>query len=594
MLESEKKILRVDMKNLTVKWEDTPDKYKLLAGRGLTSAIIASEVPGLADAIGPKNKLVVAPGMVTGSTAPTSGRISVGGKSPLTNGIKEANAGGRTPHKLARAGVRALVVENQPSDRDAWYNILIRKGDAEIVQANEFRSMGAYDLIKKVYEKYDTKPGIIGAGVAGQNLLKGAGIFGNNVENTDPGRYAGRGGLGAVLGSKNVIAIITDDSPGEPIQPVDRDKFKDGTRRLSEALRSHPVTGDDGGLQNYGTNILMNIINEAGALPTRNWQTGQFEDAAKISGEAHHERVDQVIELTAGNTDACYAHACNPGCIIKCSNAVPFNNNTNMVSAFEYETSWALGANCGIGNIDDVAELNRMCNDYGLDTIETGNAIGVAMQAGVIAFGDAEGAKKLMREIAENTPNGRIVGNGAVTVGNVYGITRVAHVKGQSLPAYDPRPIKGIGVTYATNPMGGDHTAGYTIAAEILGIKGTVTDPRAMDKAELSRVFQETTAFLDSSGYCLFTAFSILDIDDGFDGLVQSVAGMLGTEYTLADVGPLGRTILDMEINFNRSAGLSRAHDRLPEFMDSEPLAPHNVVFGVTDEELDKVHPHIP
>jgi aldehyde:ferredoxin oxidoreductase len=594
MLASDKKILRIDMKNLTAKWENTPDNYKLLGGRGLTSAIIANEVPAKADPLGPNNKLIVAPGMVTGSSAPTSGRLSVGGKSPLTQGIKEANAGGRTPHKLARAGVRALVVENQPSDTDAWYNIIIKQNDAQIVQANEYHGMGAYDLISKLYDKYPNKPGIIGAGIAGQNLLKGAGVFGNNVENTDPGRYAGRGGLGAVLGSKRVIAVITDDTPGELVQPVDRDKFKAGTKALSEALKTHPVTGDDGGLQNYGTNVLMNIINEAGGLPTRNWTSGYFEGAAKISGEAHHERVDLVVAQTNGNTDATYAHACNPGCIIKCSNAVPFNDNTSMVSAFEYETSWALGANCGIDNIDDVAELNRMCNDYGLDTIETGNAIGVAMDAGVIEFGDAAGAKRLMREIAQNTAQGRIIGNGALTVGNVYGVGRVAHSKGQSLPAYDPRAIKGIGVTYATNPMGGDHTAGYTIAAEILGIKGDVTDPRALEKSDLSRAFQETTAFIDSSGYCLFTAFAILDVDSGFQGMVDSVAAMLGTDYTLNDVAPLGRKILDMEIKFNRMAGLSRESDRLPEFMYTEPIAPHNVTFDVSEEELDKVHAHIP
>jgi aldehyde:ferredoxin oxidoreductase len=582
------------MKNLTAKWEKTPDKWKYLAGRGLTSTIVSDEIPALSDALGPHNKLIVAPGMVTGSTAPTSGRLSVGGKSPLTNGIKEANAGGRTPHKLARSGVKAMVIENQPSDRDTWYNILIKKNDAEIVQANEYRNIGAYELITKLWEKYDTKPGIIGAGIAGQNLLKGAGVFGNNVENTDPGRYAGRGGLGAVLGSKNVIAIVTDDTPGDLIQPVDREKFKAGTKALAEALRTHPVTGDDGGLQNYGTNVLMNIINEAGGLPTRNWSSGYFEGAAKISGEAHHERVDLVIAQTNGDTDATYAHACNPGCIIKCSNAVPFNDNTSMVSAYEYETSWAFGANCGIDSIDDVAELNRMCNDYGLDTIETGSAIGVAMDAGVIEFGDGEGAKKLMREIAENTAQGRIIGNGALMVGNVYGVNRIAHVKGQSMPAYDPRTIKGIGVTYATNPMGGDHTAGYTIAAEILGIKGDVTDPRSLEKADLSRAFQETTAFIDSSGYCLFTAFAILDVDSGFQGMVDSVAGMLGTDYQLSNVTELGRKILDTEIHFNRRAGLSREHDRLPEFMHNEPIAPHNVTFGVSDEELDKVHANIP
>ncbi|MCE7736602.1 MAG: aldehyde ferredoxin oxidoreductase, partial [Candidatus Heimdallarchaeota archaeon] len=200
------------------------------------------------------------------------------------------------------------------------------------------------------------------------------------------------------------------------------------------------------------------------------------------------------------------------------------------------------------------------------------------------------GAIKALREVGEGTPLGRILGSGALTVGNVFGSTRVAHVKGQSMPAYDPRPIRGIGVTYATNPMGADHTAGYTIAAEILGIKGEVTDPRGVEKAGLSKAFQETTAFLDSSGYCLFTAFAILDVDEGFQGLVDTCAHMTGNNWGVEDVTKYGREILNKEIAFNRAAGLTKADDRLPEFMKTEALPPHNVVFDVTDEELDAVH----
>ncbi len=591
MLESEKKILRINMNDLSVKWEEVKDEWKHLGGRGLTSTIISEEVPALCEPLGPYNKLIIAPGLVTGSTAPSTGRLSVGAKSPLTNGIKEANAGGRTPQKLARAGVKAVIIEGHRKDKNKWYNIIIKKDNAEIVEANEYHNMGNYELIKQLWEKYGSKPGIIGSGIAGQMLLQGAGIFGNNVENSDPGRFAGRGGLGAVMGSKGIVAIITDDSDGGVIKPVNEEKFKSATAALREALIEHPVTGKNGGLQNYGTNVLINVLNEAGSLPAKNWTLGYVEHAVKISGEATHERIDLAVEKFGDQTNAQYAHACNPGCVMKCSMiVVDKDSGKEVLSPLEYESAWSLGNNTMIHTYEDVVELNRICNDIGLDTIEAGNALAVAMDAGALEFGDGPAAIKALKGVAEDTPMGRIIGSGAVTTGRVFGSNRVAHVKGQSMPAYDPRPIRGIGVTYATNPMGGDHTAGYTIAAEILGIKGEVTDPRAIDKAGLSRAFQETTAFLDSSGYCLFTAFAILDVDAGFAGLVDSYAAIMGEEFTVDDVTKFGRKILNLERAFNKAAGMTNADDRLPEFMKTEPLPPHNVVFDVTDEELDAVH----
>jgi aldehyde:ferredoxin oxidoreductase len=394
-----------------------------------------------------------------------------------------------------------------------------------------------------------------------------------------------------VLGKKKIIAIITDDIDGGIIQPLDKEKFRVGANALKEALQSHAVTGIDGGLQNYGTNVLMNILNEAGGLPSKNWKNGYFEGASKISGEAVHERID-LVKAEFPDSDATYAHACHPGCVIKCSNAVPKVNANGevIVSPLEYESAWSLGTNTLIDDLDDVSELNRICNDLGLDTIETGNAIAVAMEAGVIPWGDGKAAIELLKKVGDGSELGRIIGSGAKTVGDVYGVSRVAHVKGQSMPAYDPRAIKGIGVTYATNPMGGDHTAGYTIAAEILGIKGEVTDPRTLEKADLSRAFQETTAWIDSSGYCLFTAFAILDIDEGFQGMVDTVSAHLGTPMTLDDVTKIGRETLNIELEFNEKAGFNKADDRLPEFMYNEQLPPHNVTFDVSDEELDKVH----
>jgi len=575
------------MTDQSIKEEPLPEKYKTFGGRALTSNIICDEVDPLCHPLGPNNKIVIAPGIVTGTDGPSSGRLSVGGKSPLTGGIKEANAGGLTAQKLAKLGIKALIIEGKPRD-DKWWNIYITKDKIELQDGAWAHQMGVYQLIDEIWKKNPNKPGIIGCGPTGQRLLKASGIFGNNIENSDPGRYAGRGGLGAVLGSKKIIAIITDDTGGDKPEPINPDKFEKGRIALRDALLKHAVTGKDGGLQLYGTNVLTPIINEAGALPTRNWTKGRFEHAAKISGEATKETVDKCKEKFGDASEGKYAHACHPGCIMRCSNVVPDTETGKaIVSPLEYESAWALGANTEIASLKDVATLNRVCNDVGLDTIEAGNMLGVVMEAGVIPFGDGPKAIELLKETAKGTPLGNLLGSGALAVGDAYGVTRVAQVKGQSLPAYDPRVIKGIGVTYATGTMGGDHTQGYTIAAEILGIKGEVTDKFSLEKADLSRAFQATTAFIDSAGYCLFTAFAILDIDEGFQGMVDSVNAMLGQDV---DAVEYGTAILKRELEFNRKAGFTKAHDRLPEFFKLEPVSPHNVTFDVPDEELDKVH----
>lgn len=586
------------MNDLSHKWESIPKEYETLAGRAFTSAIIANEVDPMCHPLREHNKFVISPGLLAGTPAPSSGRLSVGAKSPLTGGIKEANAGGLTADRLARIGVRGIIIEGAPPrETNDWYSIVVRKDNCEIVKTNNYAGKGLYELIGKIWKDYSVKPGIIGCGVAGQRLMKCAGVFGNNPENTDPGRYAGRGGLGAVLGSKRIVTIISDSSGGSIPEPKDKERFENGRKALREALDGHPVTGkltDDegkpfGGLKNYGTNILQNILNEAGGLPTRGFSSGRFEHAAKISGEAVHELVDKTKKKFGDSAEGTYAHACHPGCVMRCSNAVPYEKNGKLqVSPLEYESAWALGTNLGIGVLHDVAELNRLCNDLGLDTIEAGNTLAMLMEGGLIKYGDGPAAIKALKEAYnETSPLGRLVCSGTLTAGEALGVTRIPVVKGQALPAYDPRPIRGIGVTYATTTMGADHTAGYTIAAEILGIKGAVTDPRALNKAELSRAFQATTAYIDSTGYCLFIAFCILDNDDGFKGMTDSVNGFLGKEI---DVTEYGMSILKNERTFNKNAGFTEKDDRLPEFFRTEPLPPHNVTFDVTNEELDAVH----
>jgi len=285
-----------------------------------------------------------------------------------------------------------------------------------------------------------------------------------------------------------------------------------------------------------------------------------------------------------------YNHACSPGCIIQCSNTWYKADGSEHTSCVEYESDWALGADCGIDNLDDIAEMIKLCNGFGLDTIETGTTIAVAMEAGIIPFGDGKGAINLIHEMGKGTPLGRILGSGTEVTGRVYGSTRIPVVKGQSMPAYDPRAVKGIGITYATSTMGADHTAGYTIAPEILGVSGK-QDPLSNEgKAALSRGFQTATAFIDSTGHCLFIAFAILDIAAGYQGMIDECNGVLGTKWTADDVAAYGAAVLKKERAFNEAAGISMVADRVPEFMKFEPLPPHNQVFDIPDQTLDSVY----
>jgi aldehyde:ferredoxin oxidoreductase len=329
---------------------------------------------------------------------------------------------------------------------------------------------------------------------------------------------------------------------------------------------------------------LVNVINEAGAFPTRNFSDGRFEGANKISGET----INETCKKRGGV--GMTGHSCSPGCIIKCSNVYPKPDGTELVSVQEYESVWSLGANCGIDDLEVTGELIRLCNDYGVDTIEAGVTIGIAMEAGLAKFGDGKKAIELMQEIGKGTSLGHVLGNGAAVTAGAFGVVRCPTVKGQGMPAYEPRAIKGIGIIYATSTMGADHTSGYTIAPEILDIGGSV-DKFIVEKADLARNFQYTTAyFFDSSGHCLFISFAVLDIPSGLEGVVEECNGVLGTNWTVDDMVQMGKEIVEKERTFNAAAGFTKADDRLPEFMKYEKLPPHNVVFDVSDTELDKVH----
>ena len=379
--------------------------------------------------------------MLSGTSAANSGRLSAGAKSPLTGGIKECNAGGTAAKMFAKLGIKALIVEGIPRE-DKWYSIHVSKDAITIAEETELLGKGNYCLINHVQARYGKPVGVMSVGPVGEMKMLSA-----NISVADPEsrvRSLGRGGLGAVMGSKKIKYISIDDSGTPPVMPKDAVKFKGAARIFAKTLLDHPVSGQ--GLPTYGTNVLVNILNEAGGLPTRNFTSGQFAGHDKISGETMHATI-----VARGGTPT---HGCHAGCQIQCSQVYNDKNGQYVTSGFEYETIWGLGANCCIDNLDDIAEADHIMDDLGCDSIETAVMFGVAMEAGILPFGDSKEMLRLLRdEIGQGTPLGRVLGGGAAQLGRIYGVTRVPVVKNQGIPAYDPRSVKGIGVTYA---MGND------------------------------------------------------------------------------------------------------------------------------------------
>jgi len=560
------------MSNLTSSIEDIPENWAGFGGRGLTSTIVAAEVEPTCHPLGAKNKLVIAPGLLSGTVAANSGRLSIGAKSPLTGTIKESNAGGTAAQFLARAGCKALIIEGLP-EKDSWYSIALTPDSLTIAEETELIGKGNFAVLEALENRSDNKQAVLTIGQAGEMKMASA-----NISIKDPDgnlRSGGRGGLGAVMGSKKIKFITVEPGDGK-VAIADSEKFTAANRVFAKALVDHPISA---GLGQFGTNVLVNIINEAGGLPTRNFTDGQFDGHEAISGETMH---DIIVER-----DGKPRHNCHPGCVIQCSQIYNDTDKKKLTAGFEYESIWAMGADCCVDNLDHIAEADRIMDDIGIDTIETSVAMGVAMEAGVLEFGDGAGILKILQEdITGGTGLGRIIGGGAGAVGRAYGVTRVPVVKNQAIPAYDPRSIKGMGITYATSTQGADHTMGYTVTSNILGVGGTVDPLSKEGQIQLSRDLQIATAAIDSTGMCLFIAFAALDDEKCLPALVDMLNARFGIALTMDDVVALGQSILKTERAFNISAGFTAADDRLPDFFYTEALPPHNVVFDFTDEEM--------
>jgi aldehyde:ferredoxin oxidoreductase len=570
------KIIRVNMSDLSSTCEPVPEAWAGYGGRALTSTIVAAEVLPTCHPLGPYNKLVFAPGLLTGTIASNSGRLSVGCKSPLTGTIKECNAGGNVARQLAMLGIKAIIVEGLPRE-DKWYNLHVSKDGVRFEEETELLGLGTFATVAAVTERFNNKKvGVMCVGPAGEMKMNIS-----NISVKDPDgkiRSLGRGGLGALMGSKKIKFISVDDAGGPGITIADQARFKAAAKKFAGTLINHPVTGQ--GLPTYGTAVLVNILHEAGGLPTRNFTVGQSAMHERYSGETIH---DTIVERKGKPK-----HGCHAGCVIQCSQVYNDKDGNYVTSGFEYETIWGLGADCCIEDLDDIALADRIMDDLGVDSIETAVMFGVAMEAGVLPFGDGKGVLRMLtEEIGKGTPLGRLLGGGTGIVGKAYGITRVPVVKNQAIPAYDPRAVKGIGITYATSTQGADHTMGYTIATNILNVGGFV-DPLAKEgQVELSRNLQIATAAVDSTGMCIFIAFPALDNPECLESLIEMINAEYDLKMTGDDVVELGKYVLKTEHQFNLGAGFTKEDDRLPEFFSLEPLAPHNVVWDFTGEEID-------
>lgn len=567
-------IIRVDMATQEIKTDQLTPDYRVLGGRGLTSLIIKKEINPECDPCGPDNKLIIAPGFLSGSGFVNTSRVSIGAKSPLTGGIKESNAGGTAGFLLGRLGIGCIVIEGQCETNGLYLLKINNTGACKLIPADEYRGMRTYRLVETLHEKYGIKNTILCIGPAGEFQLSSASIQTTDVDGR-PCRAAGRGGMGAVMGAKGIKAIILEQGGKSKVELADPEAFKTAAKTYANITKEHPFTGKM--LPALGTAGLVGPVNSMGAFPTKNATSGTMDGWEKISGET----LAKTISERKGNP----THLGCSQCIIRCSNMFLDPDGGYVTSSLEYETIWAMGGMTGIKDLDVIARLDYLCDDIGVDTMNTGVSIGVAMDAGYAEFGDSQAAIDMMEEIAAGSEWGRIIGSSPDAVGNHLGHHRIPTVKRQSIAAYDPRGMQGNGVTYATSTMGADHTCGNLVGLYL----GGVLDPLGIEgQVEASRNAQMMMVLVDWTGLCLLAAAPV-NTPDGKEAFINALNAKAGTNLTFEDLMDKSIQILKAEREFNRAAGLEKKDDRLPEFFYKEPLPPHNKVFLLSDEEMDKV-----
>ncbi len=553
------KLLRVNLTDKTIKKENLnlKDAREYLGSRGLGTKIMMDEVDPKVDPFSPENKLIFMTGPLTGTLATSAGRYEVVAKAPLTGTIGASNSGGHFGPELKYAGYDGIIFEGK-SDEPVY--LYINDDQVELRSAEHLWGKTVFETTDALLEEVGEDAKIACIGPGGEKLVLFATVM------NDKHRAAGRSGLGAVMGSKNLKAVTVYGT--NSVQVAKPKEFFEICKKSRKMLKDHPVTGE--GLPTYGTQILVNILNQSGGLPTRNWRDGGiFEHAEDTSGEA-------LTEKYLVKNKGCFG--CNIGCgrITKISDG----EFQSFGEGPEYEAGWSYGANCGVKNLEAISKANFICNELGIDPITMGATIACAMEMygnGIISkeelgrdlfFGDDEGIVELTRQTGLKEGFGEKLSLGSYRMAKLYGHPELSmSVKKQEMPAYDGRALQGMGLEYATSNRGGCHVRGYLTSPEILGIPAKLNPLTTEDKASWLKTFQDLTAVVDSAGICLFTTFAL-----GLPEIAEMIRTGIGLEYTDEEILQMGERIWNLEKLFNLKAGFTKEDDTLPDRLLKEPM----------------------
>ena len=547
-----RKYLHINLNDRSVDAEELQGEDIVRVGRHFIAKTLLAAGAATVDPLSPENPLIFSVGPFAGSNFSNGNRVSVGCKSPLTGGIKEANSGGSFGFALGQLEICGLTLNGAASD---WVVIRIKKGgDVDFEPADAYLGKGNVEAARMLFEKYGDKVSLGLCGPVGEYQGLMAGVAFTDPEGR-PERLAARGGVGAVMGSKKVKAIVADMDKMPTFH--DRKKYMGSVREYGKMLSEEPQIET---FTKYGTAMMGDLTNKIGGFPTRNFSSGQLSDPAdgpmKLGGDYIRERNLKH----GGHTE----HACMPGCMIKCSNIYADEDGNDIVAPLEYESICLMGSNCGLDDPDNVARANAWANDLGVDSIEAGATLGVLMEAGEGEFGDYAFMERALNDMLEGNENGRIYAQGAERVGKHFGVHRVPTVKGQAISAYDPRVIEVTGISMMTSAQGADHTAGNV---PVFDSKGKTTE----ELMEVSFGAQIGSAAADSLGLCIFGRAVTLE---NLDFVVEAVNQAAGTELDASFFMKLGREALEMEWEFNKQAGFTPEDDELPAFFYDEALDP--------------------
>ena len=559
-------IVRINTKTGDVNAAPMAEKYRIYGKRGLIDRFVLDEVDPKCDPLGPENKLIICTGTFAGTSFPVSGRVSVGGKSPLTGTIKESSVGGMMGPMMASHGIKMIVLENQPGEETGWRYLYIDKdGSYSLIDASDLMGLGTYAVCGKMFEKYNKNVAVMCVGPAGDMLYRSASVMVSEMGTGHPCRAAGRGGLGALMGSKKIKAIVAERAakPAE-YEYYDKAKFTEARNKFVKICRESPHAQ---GLHETGSTNMMDITGPLGVVPHRNFSGLPLSDEQKALFTSKNWK---EAGTKAGGKNGL---SCHPGCIVMCSNIYHDDKGNFITAGFEYETAAMFGPNLEIYDFYKTARFDYLCDDIGVDSIETGCTMGVCMEGGKIAWGDAAGVEALFDELRKGTEFGRLMGQGTEALGKAIGVTRIPVVKHQGLPAYDPRGFKGNGITYSVSTQGADHTFGMVVAPD-------APDEALPDMAINAHI---STAVANDFLCSFISGLALADPDM----LPDLYAGAFGGEWTMDKCKELGVGALRSERMFNEGAGFTSADDRLPEYLKQAGYE-GGPAFTFTDEEVQK------